>query len=92
MPVHPSPEEAASLRRTVVLMVLIAILLFNWQPDPRLLGPPALRREEDRPLPEDPEGVETLAARTPRAAHADEGGAPLPGHRQAARRRGGRRA
>jgi hypothetical protein len=88
---HPIFEESAPLRRTVVLSVLIALLLFNWQPDPRLLGAPALRREEDRPLPEDSDGVETHAARPPRSAHLEAAGRQLPGGRQAARRRAGRR-
>jgi hypothetical protein len=88
---HPLFQESASLRRTVVMMVLIAILLFNWQPDPRLLGAPALRREEDSPLPEDADGVETHAARPLRSAHLHETGRQLPGSRQAARRRPGRR-
>ncbi|WP_434384339.1 hypothetical protein [Melittangium boletus] len=72
-----------SLRRLVVVLVLIALLVFDWHPDARLLSEPARRRQEDRPLPEDPEGVATPAARATRA---------LPqratrGPRQAARRR-----
>jgi hypothetical protein len=83
-------QESPSFRRTVVLMVLIAILLFDWQPDSRLLSAPAQRREEDRPLPEDGSEVGTPAARTPRAAHLEGPLRPLPGVRQAARRRPGR--
>lgn len=84
-------QESASFRRTVVMMVLIAILLFDWQPDSRLLSAPARRREDDRPLPEDGTEVATPAARTPRAAHLVESSPrPLPGVRQAARRRPGR--
>ena len=83
-------QESPSFRRTVVTMVLIAILLFDWQPDSRLLSAPAQRREEDRPLPEDGSEVGTPAARTPRAAHLDSPPRPLPGVRQAARRRPGR--
>ena len=83
-------QESASFRRTVVMMVLIAILLFDWQPDSRLLSAPAQRREEDRSLPEDGSEVATPAARTPRAAHLESSPRPLPGVRQAARRRSGR--
>ena len=80
-------QESASFRRTVVLMVLIAILLFDWQPDPRLLSAPAQWREEERPLPEDGHDVESQAARPPRAGVADGVARRLPGVRQAARRR-----
>ncbi|ATB29074.1 hypothetical protein [Melittangium boletus] len=76
-----------SLRRLVVLMVLIAILVLDWRPDSRLLSEPAHRREEDRPLPEDAGGVATPAARSPRSAHLDTRRQRLPGQRQAARRR-----
>ncbi|HYO74249.1 MAG TPA: hypothetical protein VEU33_50070 [Archangium sp.] len=54
-------QDSPSFRRTVVMMVLISILLFDWQPDSRLLSAPAQRREEDRPLPEDGREVGTLA-------------------------------
>lgn len=84
-------QESASFRRTVVLMVLIAILLFHWEPDPRLLGAPAHRREEERPLPEDGSEVGAQAARPLRPAHLEGVARPLPGVRQAARRRPGRR-
>ena len=84
-------QESPAFRRTVVMMVLIAILLFDWQPDSRLLSAPAQRREEDRPLPEDGSEVGTPAARTPRAAHLEDPLRPLPGVRQAARRRTVRR-
>ena len=80
-------QQSPSFRRTVVLMVLIAILLFDWQPDSRLLSAPAQWREEDRPLPEDGHDVESQAARPLRAAHADLAARRLPGVRQAARRR-----
>lgn len=84
-------QESPSFRRTVVLMVLIAILLFDWQPDSRLLSAPAHRREEDRPLPEDGNEVSTPAARPPRTAQLDAVIRRLPGARQAARRRHGGR-
>ena len=87
MNLSPSLLESASFRRTVVLMVLIAILLFDWQPDARLLSAPAQRREQDRPLPEDGHDVESQAARPPRMIHADSAARRLPGVRQAARRR-----
>ncbi|WP_143196119.1 hypothetical protein [Archangium sp. Cb G35] len=83
-------QESPSFRRTVVLMVLISILLFDWQPGSRLLSAPAQRREEERPLPEDGSELGTPAARTPRAAHLESPPRPLPGVRQAARRRPGR--
>ncbi|MCY1074315.1 hypothetical protein [Archangium lansingense] len=83
-------QDSPSFRRTVVLMVLIAILLFDWQPDSRLLSKPAQRREEDRPLPEDGNAVGAQAARPLRSAHLDAVVRPLPGVRQAARRRPGR--
>ncbi len=84
-------QDSPSFRRTVVMMVLISILLFDWQPDSRLLSAPAQRREEDRPLPEDGSEVGTPAARTPRTAHLEAVTRPLPGVRQAARRRSLRR-
>ena len=83
-------QESPSFRRTVVLMVLIAILLFDWQPDSRLLGTPAHRREEERPLPEDGSAVGAQAARPLRSAHLEAEPRRLPGVRQAARRRPGR--
>lgn len=83
-------QESVSFRRTVVMMVLIAILLFDWQPDSRLLSAPAHRREEDRPLPEDGSELGTPAARPLRSAHLEPVPRPLPGVRQAARRRPGR--
>ncbi|HEX5752836.1 MAG TPA: hypothetical protein VFZ09_41915 [Archangium sp.] len=83
-------QDSPSFRRTVVLMVLISILLLDWQPDSRLLSAPAQRREQDRPLPEDGSELGTPAARTPRAAHLESPPRPLPGVRQAARRRSGR--
>ena len=76
--------ESPAFRRTVVMVVLIAILLFDWQPDSRLLSAPAHRREEERPLPEDGSGVATPAARPVRAWASSR---RLPGARQAARRR-----
>jgi len=76
-----------SLRRMVVLMVLLAILVFDWRPDSRLLSEPAHRREEERPLPEDTGSVASQAARSPRSAHLETGRQRLPGLRQAARRR-----
>ncbi|WNG40643.1 hypothetical protein F0U60_48325 [Archangium minus] len=84
-------QDSPSFRRTVVMMVLIAILLFDWQPDSRLLSTPAQRREEDRPLPEDGSEVGSQAARPLRSAHLEAVARPLPGGRQAARRRPGRR-
>jgi hypothetical protein len=84
-------QESPSFRRTVVTMVLIAILLFDWQPDSRLLSPPAQRREDDRPLPEDGGEVRPQVARPLRSAHLEGLARPLPGGRQAARRRPGRR-
>jgi len=84
-------QESPSFRRTVVMMVLIAILLFDWPPDSRLLSAPAQRRGEDRPLPEDESGLASQAARPPRSAHLEPAPRPLPGVRQAARRRPGRR-
>lgn len=83
-------QESPSFRRTVVLMVLIAILLFDWQPDSRLLSTPAQRREEDRPLPEDESELGSPAARPLRSAHLEPVPRRLPGVRQAARRRPGR--
>jgi hypothetical protein len=84
-------QNSASFRRTVVLMVLISLLLFNWQPDPHLLGAPVRRREDDRPLPEEGSVTHPQAVRPPRSAHLDGPPRPLPGVRQAARRRPGRR-
>ncbi len=83
-------QESASFRRTVVLMVLISILLFHWEPDARLLSAPAQRRESDGALPEDGSEVGTQAARSPHAAHLDASPQRLPGPRQSARRRPGR--
>jgi hypothetical protein len=83
-------QESASFRRTVVLMVLISILLFHWEPDARLLSAPAQRRESDGPLPEDGGEVGTQAARAPHSAHLDASPRRLPGPRQSARRRPGR--
>jgi len=62
-------QESPSFRRTVVTMVLIAILLFDWQPDARLLSPPEQRREDDRPLPEDGGEVRPQVARPLRSPH-----------------------
>jgi hypothetical protein len=84
-------QESASFRRMVVLVVLIAILLFNWQPDPRLLSAPAQRREDDRRLPREGSEMDLRAARPLRSAHLEGPPRPLPGVRQAARRRPGRR-
>jgi hypothetical protein len=84
-------QESPSFRRTVVTMVLIAILLFDWQPDARLLSPPAQRREADRPLPEDGSGLSAQAARPLHSAHLEGSPRPLPGVRQSARRRPSRR-
>ncbi|HSP78291.1 MAG TPA: hypothetical protein VLQ93_07165 [Myxococcaceae bacterium] len=81
-------QESASFRRTVVLVVLLAILLLDWQPDPRLLVMPAQQRRDDRPL---PEPGEVAPSRPLRPAHLDGRERPLPGPRQAARRRPGRR-
>jgi hypothetical protein len=81
------PWESAAFRRTVVLMVLIALLLFDWQPDARLLSAPAHRREQDSPLPEDGHDVASLAARPPRTGSSEGTARRLPGVRQAARRR-----
>lgn len=88
-----TPQEslpsAPSFRRTVVLMVLIAILLFDWQPDAALLPTPERRREHDPyPLPDPGPGVPLRGARRNRG----EISRPLPGGRQAARRRPLRRA
>jgi hypothetical protein len=83
-------QESASFRRTVVLMVLISILLFHWEPDARLLSAPAQRRESDGPLPEDGGEVGTQAARAPHSAHLEATPRRLPGPRQSARRRPGR--
>jgi hypothetical protein len=84
-------QESPSFRRTVVMMVLISILLFDWQPDPHLLSAPAQRREDDRPLPEEGSEVNPRAARPLHSAHLEGPDRPLPGVRQAARRRPGRR-
>ncbi len=84
-------QESPSFRRTVVTMVLIAILLFDWQPDARLLSPPAQRREADDSLPEDGSGLSSQSARPLRSAHLESPPRPLPGVRQSARRRPGRR-
>ncbi len=73
------------MRRTVVLAVLISVLLFNWQPDAELLGKAAPQRKDDRPLPEPGEPEPQLSHGRP--AHAQERSRPLPGPRQAARRR-----
>jgi hypothetical protein len=78
-------QDAPSLRRTVVLAVLISVLLFNWQPDAELLGKAAPQRKDDRPLPEPGEPEPQLSHGRP--AHAQERSRPLPGPRQAARRR-----
>jgi hypothetical protein len=84
-------QESPSFRRTVVTMVLIAILLFDWQPDSRLLSTPAQRREADGPLPEHGGELKPQVARPLRSAHLEGHARPLPGGRQAARRRPGRR-
>ncbi|HYO52176.1 hypothetical protein [Archangium sp.] len=84
-------QDSPSFRRTVVLMVLISILLFHWEPDVRLLSAPVQRREEDRPLPEGGDELGSQAARPLRSAHLEGPPRPLPGVRQAARRRPGRR-
>ncbi len=84
-------QESPSFRRTVVTMVLISLLLFDWRPDARLLSPPALRREGERPLPEDGRELRPQAARPLRSAHLEGPPRPLPGVRQSARRRPGRR-
>jgi hypothetical protein len=83
-------QDSASFRRLVVLMVLIAILLFDWQPEPRLLARPSPQRKDDRPLPGPHEAGPRLA-RPGRSVHF-EASRPLPGARQAARRRPGRHA
>jgi hypothetical protein len=80
-------QESASFRRTVVLMALLSILLFDWKPDPRLMSAPARQRPDDRPLPEPGE----VAPSVLRPAHLEGRTRPLPGARQAARRRPGRR-
>jgi hypothetical protein len=78
-------RESPPFRRTVVMMVLIAILLFDWQPDARLLPPPARRREHDEPIPL-PDLNADLSPRGARTGR-QEAKRPLPGARQAARRR-----
>jgi hypothetical protein len=78
-------RESPPLRRTVVMMVLIAILLFDWQPDARFLPPPERRRAHDEPTPL-PELTPDLGPRAARATRA-EAPRPLPGARQSARRR-----
>jgi len=81
-------QESASFRRTVVLLVLLAMLLLDWRPDLRLLAAPAPQRRDDRPL---PEPGEVAPSRPLRPAHLDGRVRPLPGPRRAARRRPGRR-
>ncbi len=73
-----------SLRRALIVAVLLAVLLFGWQPSARPLTRPPQRRETDRPLP-DPGGVRLWAARTSRSTHLASRALPAP--RQAARRR-----
>lgn len=75
--------DSAALRRVLILMVLLAVLLFGWQPGEEPVSKPPQRRETDRPLP-DPGGVSLRAARASRASVM---GRRLPAPRQAARRR-----
>jgi hypothetical protein len=84
-------QDSSSLRRMVVLVVLIAILLFHWQPAPGLRAAPVPRREDDRPLPPGRSGAGLRGERPARPAHRVGSARPLPGVRQAARRRPGRR-
>lgn len=77
------PLDSAALRRALILLVLLAVLLFGWQPSVEPLSKPPQRRETDRPLP-DPSGVSLRAARASRAPVL---GRRPPAPRQAARRR-----
>jgi hypothetical protein len=75
--------DPSALRRALILAMLLAVLLFGWQPSARPLSRPPQRRETDRPLP-DSSVVRLWAARVSRSTRA---GRPLPSPRQAARRR-----
>ena len=79
--------ESPALRRLVVVTALIAVLLFDWQPDSHLLSQPAQRRAAEGTLPEDTGNVASHAARTPRAVLGEARRRRAEPPRPAARRR-----
>jgi len=81
----PLRSPATSFRHTVVVLLLIAVLLLDWQPDFQPRAMLARRREQEPgPLPA-PDGTTVSLSGARRAMTV--AARPLPGPRQAARRR-----